>query len=406
LGNVLGTINDRKTPQFKTTGNAPNTVTTFSYFKASILSATDYYPFGMTMPGRQVSADKYRYGFNGMEQDKNINSGALDFGARIYDRRIGRWLSVDPLQKKFTGWSPYNSAMNSPLKLKDVDGKDVGVTIEGNCITFSSTIYVIGTGNSDIATKATAAFNTLQEGALCNRTYKHTDGNTYELQFKVHYVAVDPENTNDPNYAAYHETKKAKVGTNGNNIISVEGKGSENLRLIDGERKRSNAGHGASLDYNSKIVPINRKASGVEQFSRVAAEVNVTGNKAYVYNKDDGATAVHETFHLFGLGDRYIESMTLYYNWKKDGKIVSEMLSNQRWHQKGFAIDLMTNNSLTHFSQTHVANLTKAALKKKAATGTNTFVIGQNVDASDNTQTSNADPSRGPYSTTPLTKKP
>ena len=41
---------------------------------------------------------KYRYGFNGMEKDDNLKGtgNSYDFGARIYDSRLGRWLAVDP----------------------------------------------------------------------------------------------------------------------------------------------------------------------------------------------------------------------------------------------------------------------------------------------------------------------
>src|SRR5690554_7649497 len=53
--------------------------------------------------------DSYRYGFNGMEKDDNVKgeSNSLDFGARIYDPRVGRWLSRDPLEAKYTFISPY-----------------------------------------------------------------------------------------------------------------------------------------------------------------------------------------------------------------------------------------------------------------------------------------------------------
>ncbi len=39
----------------------------------------------------------YRYGFNSMEKDNeiNVNGGSCDFGARIYDGRMGRWLTID-----------------------------------------------------------------------------------------------------------------------------------------------------------------------------------------------------------------------------------------------------------------------------------------------------------------------
>lgn len=87
-----------------------------------------YYPFGMVMPGRNyTSASGYRYGFNGMEKDDEVkgNNNSLDFGARIYDPRIGRWLSMDPLQKKYPGLSPYNFVANSPIIFVDPDGRAI-----------------------------------------------------------------------------------------------------------------------------------------------------------------------------------------------------------------------------------------------------------------------------------------
>ena len=50
--------------------------------------------------------------------------------------------------------------------------------------------------------------------------------------------------------------------------------------------------------------------------------------------------------------------------------------------------------------------MAKAALEKQAATGTNTFVIGQNVDNANSRQTENAEPNPYPgYSITPPPKR-
>jgi uncharacterized protein RhaS with RHS repeats len=51
-------------------------------------------------------------------------------GARFYDSRLCRWLSVDPLAakgpygNKYPGWSPYNYTLNNPLRYVDPDGMD------------------------------------------------------------------------------------------------------------------------------------------------------------------------------------------------------------------------------------------------------------------------------------------
>ncbi len=39
-------------------------------------------------------AKNYSYGFNGKEDDKDISEGGQDYGMRIYDSRVGRFLSV------------------------------------------------------------------------------------------------------------------------------------------------------------------------------------------------------------------------------------------------------------------------------------------------------------------------
>lgn len=49
--------------------------------------------------------------------------GNIDFGARIYNPRIGRWLSVDPLQKMYPFESPYVYVSNNPLIYIDLGGK-------------------------------------------------------------------------------------------------------------------------------------------------------------------------------------------------------------------------------------------------------------------------------------------
>ena len=95
------------------------------YFLPEVQSVTDYYPFGSIMPGRSFASESYRYGFNGMEKDDEIKGvgNSLDFGARIYDSRLSRWLSVDPMASKFASFSPYVAMGNNPIFYIDVDGK-------------------------------------------------------------------------------------------------------------------------------------------------------------------------------------------------------------------------------------------------------------------------------------------
>jgi RHS repeat-associated protein len=80
----------------------------------------------MQMPGRTFAASastKFRYGFNGKELDNDIAQGDLDFGARIYDSRLGRFLTLDPMMKTYPSETPYIFAGNTPIGAVDVDGK-------------------------------------------------------------------------------------------------------------------------------------------------------------------------------------------------------------------------------------------------------------------------------------------
>ncbi len=95
----------------------------------NIINAIDYYPFGSTMPGRSFSTPSYRFGLNGMEKDDDLkgSGNSLDFGARIYDPRLGRWSARDKLSLKYVGLSPYTFVGNSPVLFIDPDGLQIVV---------------------------------------------------------------------------------------------------------------------------------------------------------------------------------------------------------------------------------------------------------------------------------------
>ena len=91
-----------------------------------VLEYQDYYPFGMVMNDRKVSytTQDYRYGYNGKENDNEVKgeSNQQDYGFRVYDPRVGRFLSVDPLTKDYPMLTPYQFASNMPISAIDIDG--------------------------------------------------------------------------------------------------------------------------------------------------------------------------------------------------------------------------------------------------------------------------------------------
>ena len=116
LGNVLVTIGDKKIQHDGGNG-------LWDYYTADVANASDYYPFGMQMPERKYEpASGYRYGFNGKEKDKDISEGGQDYGLRISDNRLGRFLSVDPIAGEYPELTPYQFASNRPIDGIDQDG--------------------------------------------------------------------------------------------------------------------------------------------------------------------------------------------------------------------------------------------------------------------------------------------
>jgi RHS repeat-associated protein len=117
LGNVLAVVTDRKM--------AKDATYTPQFFMPDVYSVQNYYAFGQSMPNWSSTAavndpKKYRFGYNGKEDDDEW--GKQDYGFRIYDGRIGRFLSVDPLAKSYPWYTPYQFAGNMPITAIDVDG--------------------------------------------------------------------------------------------------------------------------------------------------------------------------------------------------------------------------------------------------------------------------------------------
>ncbi len=119
LGNVRVGFTDIKTSSLDSKTKKPG------IFSLDLTSVSNYYPYGMAMVGNTYSTDNYRYGIQGKEKDNDIkgSGNSYNFGARILDPRVGRWLSTDPISDKYPSLSPYNYCANNPIMFVDPDGK-------------------------------------------------------------------------------------------------------------------------------------------------------------------------------------------------------------------------------------------------------------------------------------------
>ena len=69
----------------------------------------------------------HRFHFNGKEKDNEVygEGNVYDYGFRIYNPRLCKFLSVDPLTKSYPMLTPYQFASNTPIVGVDIDGLEL-----------------------------------------------------------------------------------------------------------------------------------------------------------------------------------------------------------------------------------------------------------------------------------------
>jgi RHS repeat-associated protein len=98
---------------------------------APVIGSDDYDPWGYPLALRtKAIPTAYLQGasknkFTGKERDDEFGLNLDYFGARYYDSQIGRWMVRDPFSEKYPSWSPYNYALDNPIKFYDIDGRDI-----------------------------------------------------------------------------------------------------------------------------------------------------------------------------------------------------------------------------------------------------------------------------------------
>jgi RHS repeat-associated protein len=233
----------------------------------------------MSMPGRKWVHSDYRYGFNNKEKDDEVkgSGNSYDFGARMYDPRLGRWLTVDPLSGKFIGFSPYCFVANSPIRFKDGDGRDI-VDANGNkavIINKSGQIEFTKFATSDIKTVVNA-MNKTEIGKQVAKSMATSNNHikiVIETEKRGYYDPKTATSSNEKTEGAvemFAETKPDKL--NGEELPDV-------------------------------TITIFKKA--IDDFDKLkpseAYEEKVSGKKVYTsdYKKEDviGAKGVHEGTH-------------------------------------------------------------------------------------------------------------
>ena len=223
LGNVLAVITDRRI-QACGAGDV-------MHYEAQVVSVSDYYPFGMGIKEREWSDSSfgYRYGFNGQEGDDEVagEGNSYDFGARIYDSRLGRWMSVDPLMKKYPSLSAYSFVGNCPILFIDPDGRIIDL--------------------SKLSDSHKALYNTmlakLSKSELHSYVYKALESST------ANFTIVFDENLKA---AGKYNTETGTITINPNKVT-------ENVSVLSEEMF-----HGFQFDSKDELYPDGVSAQNIE----------------------------------------------------------------------------------------------------------------------------------------------
>ncbi len=112
-----------------------------------------------------------RYGFNGQEKDDEVEGegDVYDYGKRMYDVRLGRFLSVDPIAKNFAWNSPYSYAENNVIRSINLEGLERFFTNNGEFLGYIA-------GSSQVRTVDSKNIQTIKSWIeAANNTPKNSD---------------------------------------------------------------------------------------------------------------------------------------------------------------------------------------------------------------------------------------
>ena len=278
LGNVLVTISDKKIGH--DAGNG-----TIDYYNADVVTASDFYSFGMVMPGRkyQAGAGLYRYGFNGQEKSDEIKGEGNSYTAEFweYDPRIGRRWNIDPEEKKYPNQSPYSAFDNSPIYKNDPKGTSGIVTIDkqSKTITVTSRFTFYGNESTD---------------ALSNKIVKNIEDqwNAANGTVKIQ-VGVNKKGK------AIYESYKVKFNFDASETRNQYDIGDKILSAIS-DTKSLSAEINSNTDYRNNYIRVEKNTSqGVSYY-------DATGSNTGVFMLDNvknanSTTESHEYGHGLGL---------------------------------------------------------------------------------------------------------
>jgi len=153
---------------------------------------------------------KNKYLYNGKEFQDELSLNCYDYGARMYDGAIGRFMVQDAYAEKYHWMSPFQYGANNPVLMIDINGDSLFVTYGSRTLKYYNGIYY--EANGSIA-KTNKKGKIIGEGrSFFNQTLKNignissterglslVGGIASNSEFNITIHQSDDQNKYDPN---------------------------------------------------------------------------------------------------------------------------------------------------------------------------------------------------------------
>jgi len=266
----------------------------------------------MLVPNRHEASESYRYGFNGMEKDDELKGegNGIDYDKRFFDPRVGRFLSIDPLEKEFPWYTPYQFAGNTPIQAIDLDGAEeyhyTRTWVNGKPIlkySHKKDIYEYQ-WNPHKNNQSSVGFYLWERVKNPKKQYvAHEDRDgTWEEFDKVTFVTYDESWT----YTSYDNMVNRKDGDyGGERYMHYAMKGLQAVneeQRLQGGGGHSVLGAGRIVKALKKIKPCGCFTSGTQVYTETGyknIEDIKIGDKVWAYNEDSKNLSLKEVIDTF-----------------------------------------------------------------------------------------------------------